>query len=273
MSRTARWTRTSPFPRLKRNESDLTTPIIPGAEPWTADGTNGHGALVLHGFTGNPSSMRSLAKELNDSGFAIEMPLLPGHGTSLEEMQKTGWADWSSAVEEAYQALASRVESVVLVGLSMGGTLACWLASHHREAAGLAVVNPYVEVPADSFIELAVGVRDSGMDVIPGIGSDIALPGGVENAYDGTPIEPALSLFAGLRELQLKDIVCPSLIITSRQDHVVPPSSSDLLESKVSGPVERVMLEKSFHVATLDYEAEEIEARIVAFANEVTAKT
>ena len=247
--------------------------IIPGAEPWAADGTNGHGAVVLHGYTGNPSSMRPLAEELHDAGFAIEMPLLPGHGTKVEDMIETGWADWSTAAEEAYAALAARVDQVVITGLSMGGALACWLASRHPEAAGLAVVNPYVEMPADSFLEILTGVLDSGFETTPPIGSDIALPGSVENAYDANPIRPLISMFAGLRELneRLSEIRCPTLIITSRQDHVVPPSSSDILAKGVSGPVERVWLEKSFHVATLDYDADEIEARIVAFANEVTA--
>lgn len=247
--------------------------ILPGAEPWSADGPNGHGALVLHGFTGNPSSLRALAEELNEAGFAVELPLLPGHGTTVEDMMETGWADWSKAAEAAFAALSERVDKVVVVGLSMGGALSCWLASRHPEAAGLAVINPVVEVPADSFIELLEGILDSGIETTPPIGSDIALPGGVENAYASNPVRPAISMFAGVRDLneRLSEIRCPTLIITSRQDHVVPPSSSDVLAAGVSGPVERVWLEKSFHVATLDYEADEIEARIVAFANEVTS--
>jgi carboxylesterase len=260
------------------SESASTSPaptpeILPGAEPWSADGRNGHGALVVHGFTGNPSSLRSLAEELHDSGFSIEMPLLPGHGTTVEDMMTTGWADWSKAAEAAYEKLAARVDKIVLVGLSMGGTLACWLASRHPEAAGLAVINPQAEIPADSFIEILEGVLDSGIETTPPIGSDIALPGGVENAYEAVPVRPAISFYGGVRETneQLSEIRCPTLIITSRQDHVVPPTSSDVLAEGVSGPVERVWLEKSFHVATLDYEADEVEARVVAFANEVTS--
>ena len=258
---------------MTESKAPAASEIIPGAEPWSADGTNGHGALVLHGFTGNPSSMRPLAEELHDAGFAIEMPLLPGHGTKVEDMIETGWADWSTAAEEAYERLAARVDKVVVVGLSMGGTLACWVAARHPDAVGLAVINPYVEVPAESFFEILTGVLDAGFEVTPAIGSDIALPGGVENAYESAPVRPAISLFAGVRELsrRLAEIRCPTLIITSRQDHVVPPESSEILAAGVSGPVERVWLEKSFHVATLDYDADEIEARIVAFANEVTA--
>lgn len=251
----------------------MTMPIIPGAEPWAADGNFGHGALVLHGFTGNPSSMRPLAEALHAGGFSVEMPLLPGHGTVIEDMVATGWADWSGAAEDAFQRLAARVDKVVLVGLSMGGTLATWLAGRHPEAAGLVVVNPYIEIPAESFIEIMVGVKDSGTEIIPAIGSDIATPGVIESAYQGVPIDALLSLFAGVRELdgRLSEVTCPTLLFTSRQDHVVPPSSSDILAEKVSGPVERIWLEKSFHVATLDYEAPDIEQGTVEFARKVTA--
>ena len=70
--------------------------IIPGAEPWSAPG-GPHGALVVHGFTGNPQSMRGLAEALHGAGYAVELPLLPGHGTSVDDMIGTGWADWSAA--------------------------------------------------------------------------------------------------------------------------------------------------------------------------------
>ncbi len=70
----------------------MTAPIIPGAEPWSADGTNGHGALVLHGFTGNCNSMRGLAEAFHAAGYSVELPLLPGHGTAIEDMLPTTWA-------------------------------------------------------------------------------------------------------------------------------------------------------------------------------------
>jgi carboxylesterase len=68
---------------------------------------------------------------------------------------------------------------------------------------------------------------------------------------------------------RLGEIRCPALIITSRQDHVVTPTDSDMIAAAVSGPVERLWLEKSFHVATLDYDRAEVEAASVAFAQRV----
>lgn len=108
---------------------------------------------------------------------------------------------------------------------------------------------------------------------MPGIGSDIADPAEKESAYELVPPAGLLSLFTAIDELQprLADVRCPVLIATSPQDHVVPPSSSDLLAAAVSGPVTRMSLERSFHVATLDFDRTELEARAVAFAGEVTA--
>lgn len=108
--------------------------VIPGAEPFSARG-GAHGALVLHGFTGSPQSMRGLARAFAAAGYAVELPLLPGHGTSVDDMATTTFADWSGAVERAYADLAARCDRVVVSGLSMGALLAAWLAPRHPEIA------------------------------------------------------------------------------------------------------------------------------------------
>ncbi|HEY2562939.1 MAG TPA: alpha/beta fold hydrolase, partial [Acidimicrobiales bacterium] len=236
-------------------------------EPWTSDG-DPYGVLVLHGFTGNPQSMRPLAEALASAGFTVDMPLLPGHGTAVEDMVPTRWADWTAAAEEAYLALDARCERVLVSGLSMGGSLSCWLATQHPEIAGLALINPMVEPPADDFQAMIRTLIDEGTEIAPGIGSDIAKDGAHENAYEGSPLRAALSLFEGVKELSphLGEITCPVLLMSSREDHVVAVESGDLLEATVSGPLERVWLERSFHVATLDWDAPVIEERIVAFA-------
>jgi len=244
--------------------------IIPGAEPYSTTGDT-RGALVLHGFTGNPQSMRGLALALADAGFTVEMPLLPGHGTQIEDMLDTRWEDWSAAAEAAYTGLAARSDSVVLVGLSMGGTLGVWLAEHHPEIAALALVNPLLTPPDADTIGFVQAMVDGGDEVAPGIGSDIAMEGAVEAAYAGLPLRAALSLFdaaAGV-EAELEAVTCPVLVFTSVQDHVVDPVSSQKLVARAKGPVEQVMLERSFHVATLDWDKDEIEARTVEFVTGV----
>ncbi|HEX5946318.1 MAG TPA: alpha/beta fold hydrolase [Acidimicrobiales bacterium] len=245
--------------------------IIPGCEPWSAEG-GPHGALVLHGFTGNPQSMRGLAEAFGAAGFAVDLPLLPGHGTSVDDMLTTDWSDWSAAAEAAYTALAERCDRVVVAGLSMGGSLTAWLASRHPEIAGIVCVNPALSVP-DEIVTALREMLEGGLDRIPAIGGDVADPAGREKAYDATPLAPMLSLAAAAEEFRggLGAIACPVLIMTSPQDHVVEPVNSDILAEGVSGPVERVTLERSYHVATLDYDKDIVFERAVEFAQRVTA--
>jgi carboxylesterase len=245
--------------------------LVPGADPWSAEG-GPHGALVLHGFTGNCGSMRPVAEALHAAGFAIEMPLLPGHGTKVEDLLPTGFDDWYAAAEAALERLQARVDRVVVVGLSMGGALTCVLAVEHPELAGIACINAATQVNDEirSTVELMLS---EGNDYIPPVGSDIALEGSTENAYEATPVPPLLTMFDAADRFasRLDQITCPTLVLTSRQDHVVPPSDSEFLASKVAGPVEHVWLENSYHVATIDHDGPEVARRVVEFAQKVTA--
>lgn len=230
------------------------------------------GVLVLHGFTGTPGSVAGVVDALVAAGFVVEAPLLAGHGGSMDDLIATGWADWAGAVERSYQDLAGRCREVVVVGLSLGGTLTCWLASRHPEIAGIVCINPMIEPVAESFLDMLRQFMTSGFASVPAFGSDIARPDVVEDGLGGAPLAPMLSLFAGVAELapSLSAIACPLLLFTSVKDHVVPPSSSDYLATRVSGPVERVLLERSYHVATLDWDAPAIESATVAFVRRLT---
>jgi carboxylesterase len=243
--------------------------VIPGAEAWRHEG-GPVGVLVLHGFTGNPSSVRGLAEAFAGAGHSVEMPRLPGHGTSMEDLLDKTWQDWAGEAEAALGRLAARTQTQFVAGLSMGGSLCCWLAVRHPELAGVICINPAV-VPSDDMRALVAQMIDAGESVIPGIGSDIADPDVTESAYEDTPLAPLLSLFDASAEFgtELGSIEQPLLLFTSPEDHVVPASDSDVLAAAVSGPVERVSCSRSYHVATQDYDKDMIFERSLEFVDRI----
>ncbi len=237
-----------------------------GAEPFaSSDGPAG--VLLLHGYTGSPRSMRPLAEACADAGLSVELPLLPGHGTSPADLATTRFDDWLAAADAAYASLAARTDRTAIAGLSMGGALALALARAHRQCSGLVLVNPLAKPPAPEFVDLLRASLAAGVTMLPSIGSDIAKPGVSGGGYAKTPIAPLVSLFEAVAAAEdaLGEVTCPVLLFSSRVDHIVPPESGELLERALGGPLERVVLESSFHVATLDHDAAEIEARAVGF--------
>jgi carboxylesterase len=244
----------------------MATPVTSGCEPFSASGGD-LGVVVLHGFTGSPFSMRPIADALANLGYAVELPLLAGHGTAVEDLVAMRWEDWSGAAAAAYDDLAARCRRVAVVGLSMGGGLAAWLAEQRPELAALVLINPLVQPIAK---ELRDGVKDlvaAGVVTIDGVANDVARPGVDEHGYAAVPIEAAASLMDALEDVagSLGAITCPTLVLTSRQDHVVTTDNSELVVAKVSGPVEHLWLERSYHVATLDVDAELIESETCRF--------
>lgn len=252
------------------------TALIPGADAWshTADASDAApGALVLHGFTGNPSSMRGLAEAFAAAGFHVEMPRLPGHGTTVEDMMTTSWSDWLGEAEAAYERLRARADRIVVGGLSMGGSLTLRLGANHPEIAGLICINPATQPHAPEVEQVLQDLADGGTTVIPGVGGDIADPDSKESAYEVTPVLQVLSMWReGLAPLAdlLGATTMPLLLLNSPQDHVVEPAQSEYLAAVYGGPVERVSLDRSYHVATQDFDKELIFERSVAFARRVT---
>lgn len=244
---------------------------MPGAEPFSATAVDGApGALVLHGFTGSPSSLRHVAEAFAAAGYHVELPLLAGHGTTVDDMLDTGWSDWAATADEAFATLRARASAVVVVGLSMGGSLALHVAlAHPDEVAGLVLVNPATQTQDADVVAMLDELLADGMAVVPGIGSDIAKEGVVEVAYEGTPLAPLLSLnhdgWATI-EHRYGDLTMPLLLFTSHQDHVVEPKQSVHLAATHGGSVDHRWLERSYHVATQDHDADDIVAAALEFA-------
>lgn len=250
----------------------LVAPMSTAARPELTGGRR-VGVLVQHGFTGNPASMRPWAEDLAARGYAVEMPLLPGHGTRWQDLNKVTWADWVATVEDAYDRLRAENDAVVAVGLSMGGALCLRLAADRGEdLAGVVVVNAAVDTLRKDVRLLPV--LKHLVPSFPGIANDIKKPGADEHGYPMTPLKAAASMFSGYAALRrdLPKVTVPVLFFRSAEDHVVDISSSRAINAGLSSKdFEERVLDNSYHVATLDHDAPRIFAESAEFIGRVTA--
>lgn len=251
--------------------------VHPLAEPFlsTGDATSPHGrigVLLSHGFTGSPASMTDWGHHLAAQGYAVSVPRLPGHGTTWKELNTTTWADWRGEIERAFEALSHQVDQVFVCGLSMGGGLALRLAADLPGlVAGLVLVNPAVGTNRKDVLLLPV--LKHLVPSFPGIINDIKKAGVEEHGYTRTPLRAADSMFHGFKVLRndLGAVTCPVLIFRSREDHVVDPSSARIILDRVaSSDIRENILEDSYHVATLDHDAEHIFEGSAAFIERVS---
>lgn len=253
---------------------------VPGAEPWSAAGLGDRartGVVVLHGFTGNPNSTRPLGERLAAEGYRVEVPRLPGHGTSVKDLARTRYGDWYDAAESVVDQVAATSDHLVVVGLSMGGTLCLDLASRRGDVVdGVAVINAQILDPTQPLAKLAPILQH----VVPFVprdlaglpSDDIARPTAEEHAYSMVSAKAAQSLIRELPRIraQLTDLTQPLLIASAPNDHTVPVANSRALPDLVGSTQVTVLeLARSYHVATLDYDAPLLEAAIVELVAEV----
>jgi carboxylesterase len=251
----------------------------PEYEPLTVDArpelTGGRriGVLLSHGFTGSPVSIRPWGRALGELGYGVRVPLLPGHATSWQDLNTKTWADWYGALSAELDALAAEHDAVVVGGLSMGGALVLRLAADRGDQiAGVMVVNPAVATKRLDVKALPVMKRVFAS--FPGIANDIKKIGVEEHGYTRTPLKAIHSLIQAWKPLiaVLPQIKAPLIYFRSAEDHVVDEASQPIILDRISSDdVEVVALPESFHVATLDNDAETIFKRSAEFVARVTS--
>jgi carboxylesterase len=231
------------------------------------------GVLLSHGLTGNPVAINPWGRHLAEQGYAVEVPLLPGHGTTWEDANKTSWDQWYATITHTFDKLRVEVDTVVVGGMSMGAAIALRLAADRGDQiAGVVVVNPALASRRKDL--LALPLLKYVVGGYPAIGNDIKKPGGNEYPYPRTPLKALHSFVRQWKPLiaDLPQITQPLLIFRSVEDHVVDSSSAPIITSQVSSrDVTERLLEESYHVATLDNDAQTIFEESAAFIARVTA--
>jgi carboxylesterase len=250
-------------------------PTAPLSLPAQPERTGGRsiGVLLVHGYTGSPASIKPWARALAEQGYAAEVPLLPGHGTRWQDLNKVTWRQWYSEAEAGFDRLRESCDAVVVGGLSMGGAVALRLAEERDDQiAGIVLVNPFL-----SSIRTELQLLPVIKYVLPalrGIVNDIRKPDQDEHGYDRLPLKGLAEVTSMWKTVvpDLGRVTQPLLYFRSNNDHVIDPSSAaTVLHGVSSKDVEERVLNDSYHVATLDNDAERIFAESAEFIARVTA--
>ena len=247
---------------------DRCVSLTPDAEPFHAPG-GPVGAVLCHGLTGMPGSLRAWGEQLAAAGLTVRIPRLPGHGTRWQDANRTTWQDWYAELERAFDDVRSSCDKAFVMGLSMGGTLVLRLAEQRgADVAGVVVVNPSLfTTRKDAKVLPALRLFVPSM---PPVGNDVKKPGVTEPAYDRLPVKAAyqLSRLWKVTNADLQRLTQPLLVLTSRDDHVVEPVNSErLMEGAGSTDKRQVILEDSYHVATMDNDLPRIVDETLSFVD------
>jgi len=233
--------------------------------------------LALHGYCGAPEEMRLVVDVAQRLGFQAEAPVLRGHGTHARDLAPLGFDDWYEGVRARFLVAAAR-GPVLIVGQSLGSLLGTRLCLEYPERVlGLALLanafflNPFPSWPLRGVDRL--GVRDFG---VPKFGADIGDPGARRThlSYSVQPVAPAISLLRAADRLflELPRLTCPTLVVHGAKDRLCPVSNAWRVAAQIGPDHARVViLPRSHHIVTRDFDREQLAAELSQFAARLTA--
>jgi carboxylesterase len=230
------------------------------------------GVLCVHGFTGSPYEMRYLGERLHARGYSVLGPALPGHGSTVEDLEATAWQDWVAGVDDAYHRLLSRCRQVCVVGLSLGGLLTLYLATQRpgiTAIASLAAPLWFDGLGGLAARWLGPGGALAGVRRLPKVGgSDVRDPR-VRRENPSYPVIPTRAfnqLTACMRVVDdaLPQVAAPLLVLHANQDHTAPVASARRI-ARLARAERLRLLPDSYHLITVDIERDIVAAEVGVF--------
>lgn len=236
------------------------------------EGTNGKAVLIIHGFGGTPAEHYRTALALHAAGYTVDVPLLPGHGTKIEDLDKSSWHDWTHGVEIAYSSLHAKYPLTYVVGLSMGGLLSLYLAEQHPEIPALGVMAPALIYKSKAnYLAPIILPFKRHLPYTSQFHLDEDSLALLSAGYNGSSVPAAIQMTRLQRYVHhhLKAITSPLIIFQSQSDEMVDPKTEEAVLKHISSSVKKgVMFEKTCHVMSLDSDREEIFKDILTFFQE-----
>jgi len=223
--------------------------IIEDAEAQYRQG-NDIGILILHGFMGTPQSVQFLSDKFASFGYTVLTPRIAGHGTNPYDLERFTYQDWFDSAEAGYQKLKENCHHIFVIGQSMGGALALWLANKHNNIDGMMLINPALRIPAYERLRNQTKPR-----FLEEGAPDIKANNVHEITYSSVPLHAIHELQKLMDQTPsiLHTISTPVLGMVSVEDHLVPAVCTDrILAGIQSNKKEKLHLNNSYHVASMD---------------------
>jgi carboxylesterase len=224
---------------------------------------NDVGIVLIHGFTATTVEVRALGEFFNKAGFSVSAPLLPGHGTTPEDMNRCKWIDWITVVEKAYRELTKICKVVFVGGESMGGVLSLYVGSEIPEIRGLLLYAPALKA---GMLKYARYIRLF-KKILPKKNYD---PDTIWQGYTVYPLNAAAELYK-LQQIvkrRLPQIKTPAVIFQGRLDQTIDPASAQLTYDNLGSPDKSLKwYDKSTHCIIMDREFDSVAVESVAFIN------
>ncbi|WP_068676145.1 carboxylesterase [Oceanobacillus sp. Castelsardo] len=223
------------------------------------------GCLVIHGFTGGPYEVNPLVDFLTDNtDWHIEVPTLPGHGSELD-LKDTTYKEWIDEAEEVLQKMTERYKKIYLIGFSMGGMIAAYLAAKYsiEKLVLLAPARKYL-----SFKQIAHDIGEVVEDSVKGTLDENKLYAHYKNKFGTVPIKANIEFMKLVRFTKpyLHDVKAPVLIAQGRQDGMVPFKTLYNLDKELSSEEKKLVLfERSKHLICLGEDKDTLNQMVYEF--------
>jgi carboxylesterase len=232
------------------------------------------GVLLIHGFSATTAEVRPLARVLHSSGYTVAGPLLPGHFTNPDDLNRVHWQDWVGSVEEMYRRLSSQCDLIIVGGESTGALLSVYLASLHPTITALLLYAPALKLNLTMFDSILLHLL---APVVPWFPKKNLDSNELWQGYTVNPLKGVLQLmhFQKIVRSLLPGIKQPTLIIQGRLDNTVHSSVPDFIYSQIGSVIkEKYWLDHSTHCVIIDREFEQVIGLTIQFLDHVrTLKT
>ena len=263
-------------------ERDPETGLLEHAAPRTLGPADAETAvLMVHGFLGTPHHFEKLPEVLADAGYRVHVMLLPGHGTTPLDLEKTTRDQLLQAVEDSILDLHNMHQQVIVLGHSMGGALSV-LAAKSVQIDGLILAAPLFEVRhhwyyglhPERWAEIVQPVlrwvyrRPGSRPVLRHeVRKDIA-------TYVWVPTSAAyVAVTLGQQarsEEALSNLQMPVCVIHGIKDSITSPEASKVaFDAMPSVHKKYILLENSEHLLFWDYERDLVQDVVLEFINTI----